>query len=80
MASGKKIYDEDTNDFVAPMECAVGEKKFLLPVITPYRLAVGGSIPNKKGTHNTDAVILKAGDVRDSATMRHFEKQGILYV
>ena len=80
MASGKKIYDEDTNDFVAPMECAVGEKKFLLPVIPPYRLAVGGSIPNKKGTHNTDAVILKAGDLRDSATMRHFEKQGILYV
>ena len=80
MASGKKIYDEDTNDFVAPMECVVGEKKFLLPVIPPYRLAVGGSIPNKKGTHNTDAVILKAGDLRDSATMRHFEKQGILYV
>ena len=52
----------------------------MLPVIPPYRLAVGGSIPNKKGTHNTDSVILKAGDLRDSATMRHFEKQGILYV
>ena len=80
MASGKKIYDEDTKDFVAPMECVVGEKLFLLPVIPPYRLAVGGSIPNKNGTHNTDAIILKAGDLRDSATMRHFEKQGILYV
>ncbi|MBS1256151.1 MAG: 2,3,4,5-tetrahydropyridine-2,6-dicarboxylate N-succinyltransferase [Deltaproteobacteria bacterium] len=80
MASGKKIYDEDTNDFVPPLECVVGEKTFLLPVIPPYRLAVGGSIPSKKGNHNTDAVILKAGDLRDSATMRHFEKQGILYV
>ncbi len=80
MASGKKIYDEDTKDFVAPMECVVGDKMFLLPIIPPYRLAVGGSIPNKNGTHNTDAIILKAGDLRDSATMRHFEKQGILYV
>lgn len=79
MASGKKIYDEDTNDFVPPIECVVGDTKFLLPVIPPYRLAVGGSLPSKKGKHNTDAVILKAGDLRDSATMRHFTKQGILY-
>ena len=79
MASGKKIYDEDTGDFVPPLECVVGDKKFLLPVIPPYRLAVGGSLPSKKGNHNTDAVILKAGDLRDSATMRHFTKQGILY-
>jgi 2,3,4,5-tetrahydropyridine-2-carboxylate N-succinyltransferase len=79
MASGKKIYDEDTGDFVPPLECVVGDKKFLLPVIPPYRLAVGGSLRSKKGKHNTDAVILKAGDLRDSATMRHFTKQGILY-
>ncbi len=79
MASGKKIYDEDTGDFVPPLECVVGDTKFLLPVIPPYRLAVGGSLPSKKGKHNTDAVILKAGDLRDSATMRHFTKQGILY-
>ncbi len=79
MASGKKIYDEDTGDFVSPLECIVGDKIFLLPVIPPYRLAVGGSLPSKKGNHNTDAVILKAGDLRDSATMRHFTKQGILY-
>jgi len=79
MASGKKIYDEDTGDFVPPLECVVGDKKFLLPVIPPYRLAVGGSLPSKKGKHNTDTVILKAGDLRDSATMRHFTKQGILY-
>ena len=79
MASGKKIYDEDTGDFVPPLECVVGDKKFLLPVIPPYRLAVGGSLPSKKGKHNTDAVILKAGDLRDSATMRHFTKQVILY-
>ena len=62
MASGKKIYEEDTGDFVSPLECIVGDKKFLLPVIPPYRLAVGGSLPSKKGNHNTDAVILKAGD------------------
>ena len=79
MASGKKIYDEDTGDFVPPLECVVGDTKFLLPVIPPYRLAVGGSLPSKKGKHNTDAVILKAGDLRDSATMRHFTKQGVLY-
>ena len=69
--------------FVFPLHLLaveVIEKKFLLPIIPPYRLAVGGSIPNKNGTHNTDAIILKAGDLRDSATMRHFEKQGILYV
>ncbi len=79
MASGKKIYDEDTRDYVPPIECVVGDKSFLLPVIPPYRLAVGGSIPSKIGNHNTDAVILKSGDLRDSATMRHFTKQGILY-
>ena len=79
MASGKKIYDEDTGDFVPPLECVVGDQKFMLPVIPPYRLVVGGSMPSKKGNHNTDAVILKAGDLRDSATMRHFTKQGILY-
>ena len=73
------ISDEDKNDFIEPFECSVGEKKFLLPVIPPYRLAVGGSIPSKTGSHNTDAVILKAGDLRDSATMKHFSKQGILY-
>ena len=79
MASGKKIFDEDTDDFIPPLDCFVGDKKFLLPIIPPYRLAVGGSLPSKKGNHNTDAVILKAGDLRDSATMRHFTKQGILY-
>ena len=79
MGPMKKIYDEGTGDFVSPLECIVGDKKFLLPVIPPYRLAVGGSLPSKKGNHNTDAVILKAGDLRDSATMRHFTKQGILY-
>ena len=79
MASGKKIFDEDKGDFIDPLECVVGEKKFLLPVIPPYRLAVGGSIPSKIGNHNTDAVILKSGDLRDSSTMKHFSKQGILY-
>ena len=79
LSSGKKIFDEDKGDFVAPVECLVGDKKFLLPVIPPYRLAVGGSIPSKYGNHNTDAVILKEGDLRDSSTMKHFSKQGILY-
>ena len=79
MATGKKIFDEDTGEMVPPLECLVGEQKFLLPVIPPYRLAVGGSMPSRKGTHNTDAIILKAGDLRDSSTMRHFAKQGILY-
>ena len=79
MASGKKIFDEDKGDFISPLKCVVGDKKFLLPVIPPYRLAVGGSIPSKIGSHNTDAVILKAGDLRDSSTMKHFSKQGILY-
>jgi len=79
MASGKKIYDEDTGDLVSPMECKVGDQTFLLPVIPPYRLAVGGSLPSDKGKHHTDAVILKSGDLRDSVTMRHFAKQGILY-
>ena len=68
MASGKKIYDEDTGDLVSPMECKVGDQTFLLPVIPPYRLAVGGSLPSDKGKHHTDAVILKSGDLRDSVT------------
>lgn len=79
MASGKRIFDEDTGESVPPLECAVGEETFLVPVIPPYRLAVGGSLPSKKGSHHTDAIILKSGDLRDSATMRHFQRQGILY-
>ncbi|MGA1598446.1 MAG: DUF2322 family protein [bacterium] len=79
MASGKRIYDEDTGELVQPLECVVGDETFLVPVIPPYRLAVGGSLPSKRGNHHTDAIILKAGDLRDSATLRHFRKQGILY-
>ena len=79
MASGKKILDEETGDVVPPLECRVANETFLLPVIPPYRLAVGGSILSTKGRIATDAVILKPGDLRDSATLKHFRKQGILY-
>ncbi len=79
MASGKRIFDEDTGELVTPLECVVGDETFLIPVIPPYRLAVGGTLPSKTGSHHTDAIILKSGDLRDSATLRHFKKQGILY-
>lgn len=79
MASGKKIFDEDTGEVVPPLECKVGEKVFQLPRIPAYRLAVGGSLRGKSDQYFTDAVILKAGDLRDRDTLRHFEKQGILY-
>jgi 2,3,4,5-tetrahydropyridine-2,6-dicarboxylate N-succinyltransferase len=79
MASGKKIIDEETGDVVPPLECRVGSETFLLPVIPPYRLAVGGSLLSSKGRIATDAVILKPGDLRESATLKHFRKQGILY-
>jgi 2,3,4,5-tetrahydropyridine-2,6-dicarboxylate N-succinyltransferase len=79
MASGKKIVDEDTGEVLPPLECRVGNDTFLLPVIPPYRLAVGGSLLSKNGRIATDAIVLKPGDLRDSATMNHFKKQGILY-
>ncbi|MBF0350806.1 MAG: DUF2322 family protein [SAR324 cluster bacterium] len=79
MASGKKILDQDTGKIVPPYPCVVGDKTFLLPVIPPYRLAVGGVMMSEDGKWGTDAVILKPGDLRDSTTIRHFEKQGILY-
>lgn len=79
MASGKKIYDESTGEIVPPLECIVDDKTFLLPIIPPYRLAVGGSLLSKNGQFTTDAVILKPGDLRDTDTMKHFEKQGIIY-
>ena len=79
MASGKKIIDEETGEVVPPLECRVGSETFLLPVIPPYRLAVGGSLLSSKGRIATDAVILKPGDLRESATLKHFRKQGILY-
>ena len=84
MASGKKIFDEATGELVPPLECAIGEQTFLLPVIPAYRLAVGGSLLSENGNakkrrFSTDAIILKPGDLRDSSTLKHFEKQGILY-
>ncbi|MCZ6627832.1 MAG: hypothetical protein O7E56_06330 [SAR324 cluster bacterium] len=79
MASGKKIYDEDTNEQVPPLETTVGDSTYLLPIIPPNRLAVGGSLLSSNGQFATDAIILKPGDLRDRDTLRHFERQGILY-
>jgi 2,3,4,5-tetrahydropyridine-2-carboxylate N-succinyltransferase len=79
MASGKKIYDEETGQAVPPIEIKLGQTTYLVPVIPPYRLAVGGSLIAEGGRFATDAVILKPGDLRDRATLKHFEKQGILY-
>lgn len=79
MASGKKIYDEAIDEIVPPLEMKVGETTYQIPVIPPYRLAVGGSLLSDNGRIATDAVILKPGDLRDTDTLRHFEKQGILY-
>jgi len=79
MASGKKIFDEATGELVPPHPVTVGETTFLLPVIPPYRLAVGGSIISENGRTATDAIMLKAGDLRDGKTLKHFEKQGVLY-
>lgn len=79
MASGKKIFDEATGSLISPLECKVGEQTFLLPVIPPYRLAVGGSLSSENGRFATDAIILKPGDLRDTSTLQHFEKQGMLY-
>ena len=79
MASGKKIYDEAAGEVVPPLEMIVGTTTYLIPVIPPYRLAVGGSLLSASGTVATDAIILKPGDLRDTDTLKHFEKQGILY-
>ncbi|MBF0278988.1 MAG: DUF2322 family protein [SAR324 cluster bacterium] len=79
MASGKKIYDEATGEIVPPLECPIGEHTFLLPVIPPHRLAVGGSLMSENGRFATDAIILKPGDLRDTSTLQRFEKQGMLY-
>ena len=79
MASGKKIIDQDTGEQVPPLKCVVGQETFLLPVIPPYRLAVGGSIITEDSEYATDAVLLKPGDLRDTSTIKHFKKQGILY-
>lgn len=79
MASGKKIFDEATGEQVPPMEMKVAGTTYLLPVIPPNRLAVGGSMLSANGKFSTDAIILKPGDLRDGDTLRHFERQGILY-
>jgi 2,3,4,5-tetrahydropyridine-2-carboxylate N-succinyltransferase len=79
MASGKKIYDEGSGQVVPPLEVKAGDTVYQVPVIPPYRLAVGGSLLNDGGKTATDAVILKPGDLRDRDTLKHFEKQGILY-
>lgn len=79
MASGKKIFDETTGEQVPPIEMEVAGTTYLLPVIPPNRLAVGGSVLSGNGKFSTDAIILKPGDLRDTDTLRHFEKQGILY-
>jgi 2,3,4,5-tetrahydropyridine-2-carboxylate N-succinyltransferase len=79
MASGKRVYDEGTGKVIPNLELAVGGVTYQIPVIPPYRLAVGGSLLSEGGRTATDAVILKPGDLRDRDTLKHFEKQGILY-
>ncbi|MDH4248800.1 MAG: hypothetical protein OEW39_13405 [Deltaproteobacteria bacterium] len=79
MAGGKKIYDEDTGKVVPPLELQVGETVYQIPVIPPYRLAVGGALLSENSRVATDAIILKPGDLRDRDTLKHFERQGILY-
>jgi len=79
MASGKKIFDEENGKALPPLEVKIGQTTYLIPVIPPYRLAVGGSLISESARFATDAIILKPGDLRDRATLRHFEKQGILY-
>lgn len=79
MASGKKIFDEMTGEVVPPGSLTVGKTVYQIPVIPPYRLAVGGSLLSEDGRIATDAIILKPGDLRESGTLQKFEKQGILY-
>ena len=79
MASGKKIYDEEKDEIVPPKEIRVGDTVYQIPVIPPYRLAVGGALMSDSGRFTTDAIILKPGDLRDSSTLKHFQKQGVLY-
>lgn len=79
MASGKKIFDEATGELVPTLPLKVDGTVFQIPVIPPYRLAVGGSLISESGGFATDAIILKPGDLRDTDTLKHFEKQGILY-
>ena len=79
MASGKRIFDEGTGQVVPNRELTVAGVTYQIPVIPPYRLAVGGAILSDSGRTTTDAVILKPGDLRDRDTLKHFEKQGILY-
>ena len=79
MASGKRVFDESTGKPVPNLEMTVAGVTYQIPVIPPYRLAVGGSLLSEGGRTATDAVILKPGDLRDGDTLKHFEKQGILY-
>jgi 2,3,4,5-tetrahydropyridine-2,6-dicarboxylate N-succinyltransferase len=79
MASGKRVYDEGTGKVIPNLEMTVAGTTYQIPVIPPYRLAVGGSLLSEGGRIATDAVILKPGDLRDRDTLKHFEKQGILY-
>ncbi|HKI98927.1 MAG TPA: hypothetical protein VKB51_10675 [bacterium] len=79
MASGKRVFDEATGEMVPPQTLQVAGTVYQIPVIPPYRLAVGGSLLAESGRFATDAVILKPGDLRDTDTLKHFERQGILY-
>ncbi len=77
MASGKKIYDEATGKLIPPLPLTVEGVTYQLPVIPAWRLAVGGALVSNNTA--TDAVILKPGDLRERGTLRHFERQGLLY-
>jgi 2,3,4,5-tetrahydropyridine-2,6-dicarboxylate N-succinyltransferase len=79
MASGKRVFDEANGEIVPPLRLDVAGTTYLIPVVPPYRLAVGGSLLAESGRFATDAVILKPGDLRDTDTLKHFERQGILY-
>ncbi len=79
MALGKKIYDEASGQVLPPLLLEVNGVEYQIPVIPAWRLAVGGTLVSPDGKSATDAVILKAGDVRERGTLRHFKRQRLMY-
>lgn len=79
MASGKRIYDEESGRILAPLEVRVGDKTYLVPEIPSYRLAVGGALMHPAGKSATSAILLKPGDLRERNTLQNFVRQGLLY-
>ena len=78
MASGKRIYDERTGDFIDPLYVQTAEGVKAIPFIPPNRVAVGGTYTPEGSRIGKDVVVLLEKGA-DQTSFMNIPKNASLY-